>query len=160
MNKPWKLVLLLTGIFLAGALTGGVVSQRIIRKEIARRLAPEHWCPNRLDMLTKRLALTPEQQEKLKPIVQRDMDDLIKVRDNHITDIRRIIERMDRDTAAVLTPEQKVKFDEIIREKRQKAKKLVEKLSGGDVECPIEPAPAEEKTASASAGGGSIGRMN
>jgi Spy/CpxP family protein refolding chaperone len=119
-DKPWKLVLLLTGIFLAGAVTGGFVTVRVARNWAQRAAQPEQWGPKRLKMLAKKLELTPEQIEKLQPIIKRDMEDLNRVRQTGFREARRILERMESDVAAELTSEQKVKFEQLNKELRER----------------------------------------
>jgi Spy/CpxP family protein refolding chaperone len=130
-DKPWKLVLLLTGIFLAGAVTGGFVSVRVIRNWAQRAAQPEQWGPSRLKLLAKRLELTPEQVEKLQPIVKRDMDDLNRIRQSGFRDARRILERMEADISAELTPAQKEKFDKLNQEFRERMQRFRPPGNGG-----------------------------
>lgn len=125
-DKPWKLVLLLTGIFLAGSVVGGFVSLAVARSMVRERLAPEMWGPNRLKMIEKRLQLTPEQVERLKPIIRRDVEELTKLRQQGFQEARRVVERMEKDIASVLTPEQAVKYEKLNAELREKARRMFE----------------------------------
>lgn len=127
MNKPWKLIILLTGIFLAGGGTGAFLTVQFGRNWVAQKAAPERWAPDHLKKLTERLALSPEQVEQLKPIVRRNMEELGRLRSQSMTETRVVMERMEREVAAQLTPEQRVKFDEYNREKRERLRKLMEK---------------------------------
>jgi Spy/CpxP family protein refolding chaperone len=130
MNKPWKLVLLLIGIFLAGAVAGGFVTGRIWRP-MPRRMPPDQWGQNRLKVLSERLSLTPDQQTKLQPILQRDMDDLARIRNSSMTESRKIFERMEQDISTLLTPEQKEKFDEMNRERRERFQRMMRERGPG-----------------------------
>lgn len=130
MNKPWKLVLLLIGIFLAGAVAGGFVVGRIWRP-IPRRMPPDQWGQNRLKVLSEHLSLTPDQQTKLQPILQRDMDDLARIRNSSMTESRKIFERMEQDISTLLTPEQKQKFDEMNRERRERFQRMMRERGPG-----------------------------
>ncbi len=118
--RPWKIILLLVGIFGAGCIAGGFVAVHLAQKALQRRGLPEQWGPARLKVLSERLALTPEQVERLKPIVRRDMEDLTRLRQQGFAESRRILERLERDIAAALTPEQKAKFEQFNREMRQR----------------------------------------
>jgi hypothetical protein len=129
-DKPWKLVLLLTGIFVAGAIVGGVASLAVAKKMVRERLAPEMWGPAHLKMLERRLELTPRQMERLRPLVRRDVEDLNRLRQQGFQETRRIIERMERDISAVLTPEQKAKFEEFNAERRERARRMLEQRRG------------------------------
>ncbi|MBI2516751.1 MAG: hypothetical protein HYV95_07515 [Opitutae bacterium] len=133
MDKPWKIVLVLVGMFAAGLVTGGFVAARVIKNIVEKRAMPEQWGPARLKMLANRLELTPEQLEKLRPIVRRDVEDLGRTRNYAFHETKRILERMERDISAVLTPEQRVKFEQINREFRERADRFMRErgLRGG-----------------------------
>lgn len=128
--QPWKLVLLLVGIFAAGCVAGGFVTMRYVHSKIRERGAPEQWGPARLKLLSERLELSAEQVDRLKPIVRRDVEDLNRLRQQSFQETRRILERMERDIAAVLTPEQKRKFEELNKEMRERARKMFEMRRG------------------------------
>ncbi len=132
MNKAWKLVLLLTGIFLAGGVTGAFLTVRFGRNWINQRMATEKWAPDHLRKLAERLDLKPDQVEKLKPIVHRNMEELGRLRSQSMTETRAVFERMEREIAAQLTPEQRAKFEEYNREKRERMRKLMERRADGE----------------------------
>lgn len=126
MARPWKLILLLTGIFLAGGVTGGFLTLRFGRELWRRETRLDEWAPARLRLLNQRLHLTPEQVERLKPIMRRDMEALGKVRAQSLQDARAIIERMERDIAAVLTPDQRTEFERLSGELRERTRRMFE----------------------------------
>lgn len=129
--KPWKLVLLLTGIFLAGGVAGSFLTVRFGRHLIEKRPGPDQWAPARLKFLAEKLDLTKEQQEKLKPILRRDMDELGRIRDSSFEQSRVVFERMERDISAVLTPEQREKLEQLNKQRRERLQKLLPKPAYG-----------------------------
>jgi Spy/CpxP family protein refolding chaperone len=131
MDKPWKLVLFLVGIFAAGAVTGGLVTVRLGRQFLPRRPRVEQWGHDRLKQLTERLDLTPEQQEKLRPIIKPYTEELNRIRTSSINDTRRVLERLEHDVAAVLTPEQRAKFEELNREQRERMQRMMRERGPG-----------------------------
>jgi Spy/CpxP family protein refolding chaperone len=131
MNKPWKLILLLVGIFVAGGATGVFLTVRFGRQWIVKRTAPEQWAPMHLRLLEERLDLTHEQVEQLKPIVRRNMEELGRMRAQSMSEGRAVMERMQREIAEKLTPEQRVKFDELNREMRERFRKFMPRRPGG-----------------------------
>ena len=153
--KPWKLILLLAGIFLAGGVAGGFLTLRYAHQKMRERGAPEQWGPARLKMLADRLDLSPDQVDRLKPIVRRDVEDLNRLRQQSFSETRRILERMERDIAAVLTPEQKRKFEQLNKEFRERARKMFEQRRNerrdgkphgpGGRDGPPPPPPGEEE---------------
>ncbi len=124
-NKPWKLILMLTAIFLAGGVTGAFVMIRVGRKMIAERPMPEQWAPLHLRKLTERLKLQPEQVEQLRPIVRRNVEELGQLRNHYMSETRLVFQRMEREVADKLTPEQRFKFEELNRQMRERAKKFM-----------------------------------
>jgi hypothetical protein len=146
MNNPWKLVLLLSGIFLAGGITGSLLTFHFGRQWLQRRPAPEQWAPVHLQRLSKRLELTPAQVEELRPIVRRHMEEFGRVRSESLGVSRGLMERMHREISEQLTPEQRVKFEEYNREMRERMRKLMQKKAGeprGRGERPDGPPPPE-----------------
>jgi len=124
MNQPWKLVLLLVGIFAAGGVTGGFVGMKVVQTKIAQRPMPEQWAPWHLKRLAERLDLKPEQQEELRPIIKRNMDELNRLRGYAMGETKIVLERMEREVAEKLTPEQRAKFEKQNQEFRERAKKF------------------------------------
>ena len=124
-NKPWKIVLLLIGIFLAGGVTGGFVTLRFGRELLSRRAKPDQWAPQQLKRLADRLELKPEQVELLRPIVRSSMEQISRVRSVSVQETRTIYERMEHDIAELLTPEQRTKFEQLNKEMRERARRLM-----------------------------------
>ncbi len=119
MNKPWKVIIVLIGIFAAGGVTGGFVTLRVCKNKILNRPVPEEWAPKHLKRLVDRLALTPEQQEQIRPIVRRNMEQLNRVRNHSLAETQTVVEGMQRDISEQLTPEQRTRFEQMNLELRQ-----------------------------------------
>jgi uncharacterized membrane protein len=127
MNKPWIVILVLIGIFAAGAVTGGFVTVRVLREKVANRPVPEEWAHKHLKKLGERLGLTPQQTEEVSPIIKRNMEQLGRLRNQSMAETRAIVETMQREISEKLTPEQRVKFEQLNRELRE-AREAREKL--------------------------------
>jgi len=117
-------VLVLIGIFLAGAVTGGLVVARYGRELVAHRPMPDQWATMQLRRLAERLDLTPQQQEELKPIVRRNMEELRKLRNYAMSESRTVFERMQREIEEKLTPEQKAKYQQMLKDFRDRARRV------------------------------------
>ncbi len=126
MNKPWKMVLILAGIFVLGGITGSFVTLRIGHQWMARRPGPEQWAPNHLKRLVDRLDLNPEQTEQIRPIVHRNMEEMNRLRNESMAETRRIFERMEREISEKLTPEQRTKFEQMNKEFRERARRFMQ----------------------------------
>ena len=131
MNQPWKLVLLLAGIFFAGCVSGAFIGQKVLRGKIPPRPMPEQWVPWHLKRLAERLDLKPEQQDELRPVIKRNMDELNRLRSASMAETRVILERMEREVSEKLTPEQRAKFEKQNQEFRERFRKLGADRPGG-----------------------------
>ena len=137
MNQPWKLFLLILGIFLAGTVTGYFVYPQLAAMHgRPRHASPEQWGPARLKRLSERLNLTSEQEEKLRPIMMRDMAELGRIRTGCMTETKKIFEQMEHDIAELLTQEQRGKFEQMNREMRENMQKFMKDRSGGQRDGP------------------------
>jgi uncharacterized membrane protein len=126
MNRPWKLVVLLLGIYIAGGVTGAFVMRRVGREMGPHRPMPEQWASMQLKRLGERLDLKPEQVEQIQPIVRRNMEELRRLRSKDLAETRTLFERMQREIAEKLTPEQRAKFEQMNSEFRERAKKFMQ----------------------------------
>lgn len=126
MDKPWKVVLAFTGIFLAGILVGGLVALRWGKIFSQHQPMNEQFGPQLVKRLVNQLDLTSEQQAKVKPIVAQATEELRQLRHTTQRTTTAVIERMQADIAAVLTPEQKAKFDEQVSQQRERVKRFME----------------------------------
>lgn len=135
MNKTWKVVLALTGIFVAGIVTGILIAPRIFKKVVDRRMqqvggrgpseAPQYG-PQLFRRVMVQLDLTPEQRDKLKPIETRTTEELRGLRRETQRSTERIIAQMHEEIAAVLTPEQRVKFEQLVAKGRERIQKFMQ----------------------------------
>lgn len=161
MEKPWKVIAAFIGVFIAGAVFGGffTLSSSVRRAPPQQRplaqlppseqprpkvagpqvgpvasTAPKSTpiTPVIMRGFTKELKLTPEQREKIQPIVARAGEDFQRLREEearqrqqNIADVARVNERMYVDVAAILTPEQREKLQAMRqqREERLQAEK-------------------------------------
>lgn len=143
-------MVVLLGIFVAGGVTGGFVTLRVLREKLAQRPMPEEWAPRHLKRLVDRLALTPEQQEQIRPIVRHNMEQLNRLRSQSRAETQMRIESMQRDIAQKLTPEQRMTFEQMnrelreareAREKAERAKRANRERRPGDQPPPADKPP-------------------
>ena len=118
MSQPWKIIIVLLGIFVAGGVTGGLVTLRVLKEKTNNRPVPEEWAPRHLKRLADRLELTPEQQEQIRPIVRRNIEQLGRVRNTFAAETQTVVELMQREIAEKLTWEQRAKFTQMNRDVR------------------------------------------
>ena len=136
MDRPWKVVFAFVGVFVAGAVFGGVFvlsssvgrADRPVKAGKAAAKEPGgRIYPQLMRQFTQRLSPTPDQQKAITPIVARAAEDLQRMQREHLADTTRTTERMYEDVAAVLTPEQRAKLDKMRLEMRERVRREKEK---------------------------------
>lgn len=130
MASTFKIVLAVGGIFLAGAVTGGFVSLRVIESRAAKQRAQQQrFGPTDLGgRLAEQLHLTPEQKEQIRPILTRTSEELRKVRRDAFNNTAALIARMDEDMSKILTDEQGVLLKKMRAEEEERRKRWSERV--------------------------------
>ncbi len=114
----WKLGAYVLAIFVAGGGSGAFIGWQACRRlpitpvptaEIATRLRAR---------FQSQLALTPEQAQKIGPMIDQAMRQVEAIREETAGKIFANVSNLHEQVLAVLTPEQKVKFEELERERR------------------------------------------
>jgi uncharacterized membrane protein len=119
MNQPWKVIVVLLGIFVAGGVTGGFITARVCKNRMMNRPVPEEWAPRTLKRLVEGLGLSSEQQEQIRPIVRRHMEELNRMRNHSMAETQTVVEGMQREISEQLTAEQRGKYEQMNRELRE-----------------------------------------
>jgi Spy/CpxP family protein refolding chaperone len=125
MNKPWQVCLVLVAIFAAGGISGGLVAF-----QIARRHAPPPpgvWIARRIENVARELQLTPAQMERVQPIVKRNVEELTKLSRQSMHTLHEMLERMETEIGAELTPEQRTRYEQILKERREVRRRMQER---------------------------------
>lgn len=122
MNKPWKVVLVFIGVFVAGAICGGPLVGRWLRPD-GGKPRTGFW-PQLTERLEKELKLTDEQKAKIRPIFQRAQEETQQLRRENVKAIAAVMDQMHTQVAAELTPEQKVKLEELQTKFRERADRM------------------------------------
>ncbi|HEV2434512.1 MAG TPA: hypothetical protein VG077_00800 [Verrucomicrobiae bacterium] len=110
MNS-WKVVLATVVIFGAGVLTGGLLVNHVVHEHrpLPGPRSPETWRKDFVGHLDKALKLTPEQHAAISKIVAEGQE-----RNREIW--HQEMERVHQRIRAELTPEQRKKFDAMIKQ--------------------------------------------
>jgi Spy/CpxP family protein refolding chaperone len=123
MASTVKIILAVGGIFVAGAVTGGFVSLRVADHLAREKRAAQRMGPNEIGgRLAEQLNLTPEQRDKIKPIIGRASDELRKVRSQSFAQAAALVAKMDADMAKILTEEQRARLVEIRAREEERRK--------------------------------------
>jgi Spy/CpxP family protein refolding chaperone len=100
------------------------------------------------------LQLTPEQKERIQPIVKRDIEELTKLSRQSMRTVHGILERMETDIMAQLTPEQRTKYEHILKERRAARRQMLEQRGPhGERERLHGPPPGEQNPPPPDTGG-------
>jgi uncharacterized membrane protein len=130
----WKATLVFLCIFLAGGVAGGFVGNRIACTKANKQTpAPaqnpqrrpiDEWSKRLKKEFITRLSITPEQEASLDPIFQEAQAELRVHRELFSKQAGAIMERLDGKLMTTLTPEQKLKYEELIKERQERQKKM------------------------------------
>ncbi|MCB1105259.1 MAG: hypothetical protein H7A44_05705 [Opitutaceae bacterium] len=122
MNKPWKVILAFIGVFLAGAVVGGIVTLRFVR-EFARDFRPmDRFEPLLMKRYASRLDLSEEQRKRVREIVRTTENELRRLRSEGFKEAVAAGEKMNAQIEQILTPEQRVRLEELKQEMRERWK--------------------------------------
>ena len=119
MNSKWKLLLYLAVIFVAGGVTGAVVSARNTRQKFFAPPKPAEISAHMLKRLEKKLELTPVQVTRIQPLIARSAQAFDAIHAESFRKIGRVFEDLNQQIAAELTPEQRSRLDQMDRERRE-----------------------------------------
>src|SRR5213076_3192556 len=103
----WKVVLLVLATFVAGAVTGAFFVMGSAKDELRRNRDPRRFFSNTPDRWRSEMKLTPDQEQKIRPILQQIDDELTNLRALDLRETEGILSRGEDRIDAVLTPEQR-----------------------------------------------------
>ena len=137
MEKPWKVILAFVGVFVAGAIFGGLLALRIARqiseqRPVAATLTPAvvpaarppGGQPNQpmpqavqtaqlMRRVTNQIGLTKGQRERVTPIIERAVQDFWHHQQNYNRENGFLLQRLKQDIGKELTLEQQTKLDDL-----------------------------------------------
>jgi Spy/CpxP family protein refolding chaperone len=120
MNRlsKWKLGLYVLVIFLAGGGTGALITCQVWRRTPVAPLPPAEIGARLRARFQSRLDLTPEQVQKIDPLIDQAMRRVEAIRSETANHVFANASNLHEQVRLVLTPEQKVKFEELERERQ------------------------------------------
>jgi len=114
MNKSlrWKLILAFVLVFVAGAACGffGAVHMPQI---FFTHMPPDSMARHMKERMRVELRLTPEQMQKIAPIIDRAASELKTTRDQTMRSVHEIFSQTHHEMQPFLTPEQRGKLEEM-----------------------------------------------
>jgi Spy/CpxP family protein refolding chaperone len=120
MNKSlrWKLILAFVLIFLAGAACGFFGAVHIHRVFFAH-MAPDSMAQHMKERMRVELRLSPEQMQKISPIIDHAASQLKTTRDQTMRSVHEILSQTHHEMQPLLTPEQRIKLEEMEKRHRR-----------------------------------------
>jgi Spy/CpxP family protein refolding chaperone len=113
-----KLAAYVLAIFLAGAGSGALIAWQACRRIPVTPLPPAEIGARLRARFQSQLALTPEQAQKIDPMIDQAMRRIEAIRQETAGQVFANVSNLHGQVLGVLTPEQKVKFEELERERR------------------------------------------
>ena len=137
--RDWKVILAVVLVFVAGVVTGSVLSFVHFKRAFERGFTVEQWNSTTMGFLQKELKLTPEQEPKVRAIVEETGEQFRQTFGQAIrvsgTNLVVSWHRIDQ----VLTPDQHLIYLRKCEEFREKLKK------GLKIELPPDPGQKEPR---------------
>jgi Spy/CpxP family protein refolding chaperone len=112
-----KLSCYVLALFLAGAGTGALISWQVCRRAPVPSLPPAEIGARLRARFQSRLDLTPDQVQKVNPLIDQAMRRVEAIRTETANHVFANASNLHEQVLLVLTPEQKVKFEELERER-------------------------------------------
>ena len=138
--KNWKLIICLVGIFLAGAVTGGLLTLRF--NEGRHHRSPERWGAEQMKNLADRLELTPAQVGQVSVIINRAMEEMHTLRRRSIQQATERMAKMEAELKPLFTPKQRAEYERIQQEQHERFRKwMSEHARHGEPPPPPPPGP-------------------
>jgi len=123
----WKTAILTLVIFGLGSIAGGLVTARVIRAKIEAvkqtQAGPEStmpdWIPQSIALMERHLNLSPAQAKDIRDTMLRAQKEILHAREDWRLTSRGAMARADDAVLALLNPEQKEKFGDYKKKRRQ-----------------------------------------
>jgi Spy/CpxP family protein refolding chaperone len=160
MGKTWQVILATVAIFLAGLVTGGATALGVVWVVRHRAMGPgqggpagarqgasalQQFGPQLMRSFANQLDLSKEQRAKIMPIVRRTAGQLARDRrEIQLTSVL-AIEKMQDEIADILTPEQRTRFEDLIRQQRARLQQFKQGVPPPPPQEAEPPAPSASK---------------
>jgi Spy/CpxP family protein refolding chaperone len=116
----WKVAFLVLASFVAGAMAGAFLIMGSAKDEMRRERDPLRWFSNTPDRWRSEMKLTPEQDQKIRPILQEIDTELTNRRAADARETEGILSRGEDRIAGILKPDQRAQLHETFDQRRQR----------------------------------------
>ena len=118
----WKVVFLVLATFVAGAVTGAYFVMGSAKDEMRRNRDPRRFFSNTPDRWVSDMKLTPDQEQKIRPILQQIDDELTNLRALDLRETNGILSRGEDRLKALVRPDQQGKLHQTFELRRQRVR--------------------------------------
>ena len=118
----WKVVLLVLATFVVGAVTGAFFVIGSAKDEMRRNRDPRRWFSNTPERWVSEMKLTPDQEQKVRPILQQIDDELTNLRALDLRETEGILSRGEDRINAILKPDQREQLHKSFELRRQRVR--------------------------------------
>ncbi len=113
----WRMAFFGLIILIAGLIIGAAAAVLVLpRTGVQRAASQERGHQMMLERIMPRLGLSAKQAEQIGPVLQKHMQRLEEIREQGRTQIAEELEAMDEDLSAVLTPDQRQRWHDLMRD--------------------------------------------
>lgn len=128
--KRWQALVALAGLFVVGVVAGALGAHLYYARALDRPPAPPPFFAGRIGpRLERHLDLTPEQRVELRQVLEETRREAEAMRREMGPRMREVMEHNEQRIRALLTPEQRDRFDELRRRQRRRSDRF---LGGAD----------------------------
>src|SRR5262245_24833648 len=109
--RHWKMILGLMAIFAAGVGTGGVGVVLLLVRTFTTPVSTQNWVDGRMKEFDRKLKLTPEQKDKIRPILANAVEQLRSIGADAFQRAVAIAGQAHADVSKELTAKQQDEFN-------------------------------------------------
>ena len=118
----WKVVLLVVATFVVGAVVGAFFVMGSAKDEMRRNRDPRRFFSNTPDRWVTDMQLTPDQEQKIRPMLQQIDDELTNLRGMDLRETEGILSRGEDRIKGILRPEQQPKLRQTFELRRERVR--------------------------------------
>lgn len=123
--RYWKIILLMGAIFVVGFVSGTVMTATFAGKLAVRILRMDGWSKRTMTDLQRTLKLTPDQVEKIRPLVEKRQPQIIDARNQTFKVFGDLQKDLHQEILPLLTDRQVETLKNINRQREQKFRKAM-----------------------------------
>jgi pyruvate dehydrogenase complex dehydrogenase (E1) component len=115
----WQVMLYLTGIFLAGSVSGWVIATKTVKQKAFTAPRMDEIAASMRTCMHSRLQLSDDQKKKIDAIIERSSAEVQAIHRDRIDRIRQVLTERNAQITAVLSAEQQQQFEQIEKERQE-----------------------------------------